>query len=99
MMTHANATVATLQAPAISPDIGPSGRVIPTDPAAMLTGREAAALLGLSVRTLESARVKKTDGPPYLKLFASVRYQRGALLDWAAARERRSTSDGAGAVR
>ena len=96
-MTHLNEAAAAPEAAAHPADSGPSGRPIPTDLNAMLTGREAAALLGLSVRTLESARVKG-GGPPYRKLFNSVRYERRALLEWAAARTRRSTSDDARAA-
>lgn len=70
----------------------PAGRPIPTDPEALLFGSEMAYLLGLSVRTLESLRVRG-DGPPFIKLGRAVRYRRSDGLMWAALGLRRSTSD------
>jgi predicted DNA-binding transcriptional regulator AlpA len=70
----------------------PAGRPIPRDPDALLFGAEMAYLLGLSVRTLESLRLRG-DGPPYVKLGRAVRYNRLAGLEWAERRIRRSTSD------
>ena len=54
--------------------------------------KEAAALVGLSHRTLETYR-SKGGGPPYSLLGRSVRYLPSVVLAWAAARCRRSTSD------
>ena len=55
--------------------------------------KEAAALVGLSHRTLETYR-SKGGGPPYALLGSrSVRYLPSLVLAWAAARCRRSTSD------
>lgn len=51
----------------------------------------AAVLLGLAPITLAKARVRG-DGPPYVKLGASVRYRASDLMSWAAARVRTSTS-------
>lgn len=45
-----------------------------TEPARMLTGREAAELLGLSPRTLESWRNRGRGGPPWRKIGRAVRY-------------------------
>jgi hypothetical protein len=73
-------------------DSEPAGRPIPRDPDALLFGAEMAYLLGLSVRTLEGLRLRG-GGPPYVKLFRSVRYRRGDGLAWAAGKLRRSTSD------
>jgi hypothetical protein len=73
-------------------DPEPAGRPIPRDPDALLFGAEMAYLLGLSVRTLESLRLRG-EGPPYLKLGRSVRYQRASGLGWATEKLRRSTSD------
>ena len=54
--------------------------------------KEAAALLGLSHRTLETYRWRG-GGPPYFLFGSSVRYLRSRVLAWAAARGVRSTSD------
>jgi hypothetical protein len=48
--------------------------------------------LGVSASFLNKARVTG-NGPPYSKLGFSVRYSVQALLDWAAAQSRTSTSD------
>ena len=69
-----------------------AGRPIPTDPEAMLLPVEAAAVLGVSPRTLESWRTRG-GGCPFVKIGTrSVRYPRGVLLAWAADRQRQSTS-------
>jgi excisionase family DNA binding protein len=48
----------------------------------LLTTDEAAQLLGLSRRTLEDWRLKRS-GPPYHRISRSiVRYRRSDLLDW-----------------
>lgn len=57
-----------------------------------LKTRQAAALLGLSPRTLESYRCKG-GGPAFFRFGGSVRYLRFHVLAWAAARRVRSTSD------
>jgi hypothetical protein len=73
-------------------EVGPSGRAIPADPQAMLYPAEAAALLALSPRTLESLRVRG-GGPPFVRIGTrAVRYRRGATLDWAMSRERANTT-------
>ena len=54
--------------------------------------KEAAALVGLSHRTLETYR-SRGGGPPYSLLGRSVRYLPSLVLTWAAERCRRSTSD------
>ena len=54
--------------------------------------REAAALLGLSPRTLETYRWRG-GGPAFSRFGTSVRYLRSHVLAWAAARRVRSTSD------
>jgi hypothetical protein len=73
---------------------GPSGRLIPLDPDAMLDEAEAAFLCCLSPRSLQALRWRG-GGPPYVKLGKrrGVRYQRGDLLQWLAERRRTSTSD------
>ena len=57
-----------------------------------LNTREAAAVLGLSARTLDRYRVSG-DGPVFLKLGGRVRYLREDLDEWVRSRRRRSTSD------
>jgi predicted DNA-binding transcriptional regulator AlpA len=64
-------------------------RPIPTDPDALLTEDEAAALLGVSARTLQSWRTLE-KGPPPTKLGRAVRYARGLLIAW----HRSKTKDG-----
>jgi hypothetical protein len=78
--------VAPLPAP------GPCGRPIPLDLDAALYEAEAAELLGVSVRTLQSRRVRG-GGPPYHKDGRSVSYTRRMLIEYRRARLRRSTSD------
>ena len=66
---------------------------LPQDPAALLHTREAARLLGLSPRTLESLRLRG-GGPPFVSVTKrAVRYRRSDLEAWIRARLRRSTSD------
>jgi predicted DNA-binding transcriptional regulator AlpA len=62
------------------------------DPDALLTGREAAALLRLSERTMERHRTSGT-GPRYIALGRAIRYRRRDLLDWIEHAARRSTSE------
>ena len=57
-----------------------------------LTTREAAAILGLSPRTLERYRVTG-EGPAFRKFGRRVRYKRVDLDEWADRRRKRSTSD------
>ena len=59
---------------------------------------EAAALLGLSRRTLDSYRVTG-KGPEFRKFGSKVRYRRADVVDWAEAQRRRSTSDDGSANR
>jgi predicted DNA-binding transcriptional regulator AlpA len=61
------------------------------DMEALLTERQAAALLCLSIRTLQ--RLRQTGASPrYLKLGASIRYSPAELERWLAAQSRTSTS-------
>ena len=57
-----------------------------------LSTPQAAAILGLSPRTLERYRVTG-EGPVFAKLGRLVRYSRADIEKWAARRSRRSTSD------
>ena len=58
----------------------------------LLTAREAADFLRLSLSWLAKARMRG-DGPPYVKLGRSVRYREGALVQWLKSRARLSTSE------
>jgi hypothetical protein len=53
---------------------------------------ETAKRLGVSASFLNKARVTG-GGPPFIKLSKTVRYHWPAVLDWAASRVRRSTSE------
>ena len=71
----------------------PAGRPIPQDPNALLHTAEAAFLLGLSPRTLETLRLKG-DGPPFIVVTKkAVRYRRQDIMDWIRVRKRQSTSE------
>jgi Helix-turn-helix domain len=58
----------------------------------LLTQRDAATLLALSVRTLERLRVRGV-GPRFVKAGKAVRYAPEALERWVAAQSRGSTSE------
>ena len=62
-------------------------------PRGYLNTEQAAAVLGLSARTLESYRVKG-GGPPYLKCCNRIRYLLSDLDRWAVESRRRTTSGG-----
>ena len=71
----------------------PARRPFPQHPDALLHTIEAAFLLGLSPRTLETLRLRG-DGPPFVAVTKrAVRYRRQDLIEWIGARRRRSTSD------
>ena len=58
----------------------------------LLTPKDAAQFLRLSSSWLAKARMRG-DGPPYMQLGRSIRYQEGALLSWMKSRARLSTSE------
>lgn len=58
----------------------------------LLTTTEAADLLRVGRRTLESWRLRG-GGPPYHRVGGAVRYRLTTLEQWLAERERSSTSD------
>lgn len=58
-----------------------------------LTTEEAADRLSLSARTLEAWRVKRSDGPPYVKLGRRVAYPIEELDKWAQAKLLHSTAE------
>jgi predicted DNA-binding transcriptional regulator AlpA len=74
-----------------------TGGVGPQKPAApiivLLTAKEAAKLLKVSLSWLAKARMRG-DGPPYIKLPGrTVRYVDAALIQWTKSRQRLSTSE------
>lgn len=77
---HAEAVAALEDAGGTPPDAAPATAVPAPLPAPgdYLTTREAAALLGLSVRGLEAMR-KRGQGPPYKRIGRAVRYLRADL--------------------
>ena len=59
----------------------------------LLTPKEAAKLLKVSLSWLAKARMRG-DGPPYVKLTGrTVRYTDAALIQWMKGRQRMSTSE------
>lgn len=58
---------------------------------ALLTPKEAAHLLKVSLSWLAKARMRG-DGPPYIQFGRAVRYTEQALLHWMKSRQRFSTS-------
>lgn len=58
----------------------------------LLNQRQAAAKLGLSVRTMERHRVAGT-GPRYIRMGRLVRFRPSDLAAWVDASARNSTSD------
>lgn len=57
---------------------------------------EASRITGFPVATLNTWR-SSGEGPPFLKINASVRYQRRTLFAWLAEHQRRNTADHGGA--
>ena len=53
----------------------------------LLTPKDAAALLKVSVSWLAKARMRG-DGPPYIKIGRSIRYSQAALEQWMKSRQR-----------
>jgi excisionase family DNA binding protein len=53
----------------------------------LLTPKEAAKLLKVSLSWLAKARMRG-DGPPYIKIGKSIRYSEAALLQWLRSRQR-----------
>jgi excisionase family DNA binding protein len=64
----------------------------PTSTIVLLTPKEAAKLLKVSVSWLAKARMRG-DGPPYIRIGRSIRYSEAALLQWMKSRQRLSTSE------
>lgn len=65
----------------------------PISPAILMTEKEAAQVVGFSVRTLQAWRVRGA-GPRFVKVSARcVRYRQRDLEEWVEERLRSSTSD------
>ena len=58
----------------------------------LLTAKEAARLLKVSLSWLAKARMRG-DGPSFIKVGRSIRYSEAALLQWMKSRQRLSTSE------
>ena len=63
----------------------------PTPTPILLTPKQAARLLNLSVSWLAKRRLAG-DGPPYVKLGGAVRYVEASLQQWMKNQQRTSTS-------
>ena len=70
---------------------GPSAPNRPVTTPILLTPKQAARLLSLSVSWLAKRRLAG-DGPPYVKLGGAVRYAETSLQQWMKAQQRISTS-------
>jgi hypothetical protein len=64
----------------------------PTTPIVVLTAKEAAKPLKVSLSWLAKARMRG-DGPTYVKVGRSIRYAETALIQWMKSRQRLSTSE------
>jgi predicted DNA-binding transcriptional regulator AlpA len=59
----------------------------------LLTAKDAAKLLKVSLSWLAKARMRG-DGPPYIQISPrSIRYSEAALIQWMKSRQRMSTSE------
>ena len=58
----------------------------------LLTAKEVAARLKVSLSWLAKARMRG-DGPPYIRIGRSIRYAEAALIQWMKSRQRLSTSE------
>jgi excisionase family DNA binding protein len=67
-------------------------KTVPPAAIKLLTPKEAAELLKVSVSWLAKARMRG-DGPPFIKIGRSIRYSELALLQWMKAHQHLSTSE------
>jgi excisionase family DNA binding protein len=72
--------------------IGPASQKTAVSVVVLLTPKEAARLLKVSLSWLAKARMRG-DGPPYIRVGRSIRYTEAALLQWMKSRQRQSTSE------
>jgi hypothetical protein len=63
----------------------------PIDVSPLLTAKDAAVRLKVSLSWLAKARMRG-DGPPYICVGRSIRYAEAALIQWMRSRQRLSTS-------
>jgi predicted DNA-binding transcriptional regulator AlpA len=70
---------------------GPSAANRPTTAPILLTPKQAARHLNLSVSCLAKRRLAG-DGPPYVKLGGAIRYVETSLQQWMKSQQRTSTS-------
>lgn len=70
---------------------GPPPGNRPTTAPTLLTPKQAARYLNLSVSWLAKRRLAG-DGPPYVKLGGAVRYAEASLQQWMKGQQRTSTS-------
>ena len=71
---------------------GASAQKPPASTIVLLTPKEAARLLKVSVSWLAKARMRG-DGPPYIRIGRSIRYVLTTLIQWMKSRQRLSTSE------
>jgi predicted DNA-binding transcriptional regulator AlpA len=72
---------------------GASAQKPPASTIVLLTAKEAARLLKVSLSWLAKARMRG-DGPPYIQISPrSIRYAETALIQWMKGRQRTSTSE------
>lgn len=72
------------QSPPERASIAPTvqGGQLSQDPAALMSEREVAALLGVSLRTLRRWRAELSYGPPTIRIGRFVKYRREDVLTW-----------------
>jgi predicted DNA-binding transcriptional regulator AlpA len=71
---------------------GPGPQKQAVAPIVLLTPKEAAKLLKVSLSWLAKARMRG-DGPLYIRIGRSIRYAEAALIQWMKSRQRLSTSE------
>jgi hypothetical protein len=64
----------------------------PTAIVPVMTPKEAAAVLKVSLSWLAKARMRG-DGPLYIRVGRSIRYAEGALIQWMKSKQHSSTSE------
>lgn len=63
-----------------------------TRPDSLLTAKEVARLLKVSLSWLAKARMSG-EGPPYIRIGRTIRYSEPTVLQWLKSRQRLSTSE------
>lgn len=66
--------------------------LLPT-PGSLLNTEQAAAFLNLSPTTLTTWRVRRSDGPPFVRIGRAVRYRLNDLQLWLDGQTHRSTAE------